>query len=161
MLDDPRRQRIVDVLVDASIDGNEAAAKRHRLSLRTVQRYWEKLEGDAELSRAVAKKFGPIEADRSNDLVQRDRKRRAALMNATDGVKSLVEEAVSRRKTVDDENLPKLLHSVVGAVKVLGEYDTAHTILMADELAADPPGESAPEGAGPDAGGPGSAAGYH
>jgi hypothetical protein len=121
---------IAQILVDAALLGDEAAAKRHTLSVRTIERYRAKSLSDRILSELVASKIRAAEGQWADGLAI-----------AIKGQIAFLTKASQSANAAD----PSAIHSIAGALKILA--DVALTSKMLDaRLARITGAEGAPAG---------------
>jgi len=105
---------IARVLIEASILGDEAAAARYNISVRTVERYRAKLAADPRLAAFVAGKKKASEAEWAHGLA-------SALKGNID--------FLNRASAQADPSSPEAIHAVAGALKILAEVSLASKML--------------------------------
>lgn len=131
------------VLADAAMIGDEAAATRHGVSVRTVERYRSKAKDDEALAASVGEKKAAYRTSLRDELIETTR------------------AGLTRMRTLLETETD--LHKAAGAVKIasdaLGALQIREAVLPEDDgrqhhdgPRADRAGEAARE----DAGGPGS-----
>lgn len=121
------RERAIRILIDAAALGDRKACETHKISDRTLRNYRQRLENDPKLTEAFRKK------NAAEDLSSRAL-RRITLAEVMHGI---------RAKVADPKTT---MRDLVAAVEVLGDQDTAETILVG-------PGEDQPDSGAPEAGG--------
>ena len=129
------RERAIRILLDAQDMGDATACKRHKITVRTLERYRRRLVDDPELSQAVALKKAEIEQGWR-------RERLAALRTGLRKLDELFAKASMKQ-----------LRDLVGGVKILGELQVASEVLSDD---SDRPDRSDEEPAPPAGHPPGS-----
>lgn len=111
-----QRDRAAKLLVEAATLGDKATAKKHGVSLRTLQRWRKQLEGDSALSQAVASKKAKVEEGWADEIP-------GALRAAIAFLTKAAEQA--------DPKDPAAIHSVAGAMKLLSETSATWKVLDA------------------------------
>lgn len=111
-----KRERVATIIVEATVLGDEATAKKHKLTGRSLQRYREALANSPLLSALVAEKKGKVEAGWADEIPGAMREAIAFLRRAaTDG----------------DHKDAAMVHSVAGAFKLLSEQAATWKVLDA------------------------------
>jgi len=101
-------------LAESAVFGDDVATKRHDVSLRTLQRWRERLGSDAKLAECVAEKRQALNEQWAEDLVP-------AIRASIDFIKRAAQEAPT--------NDPDMVHSIVGGFKILTDVAIAQKIL--------------------------------
>lgn len=124
------RDKAIRILVDAVQLGDAKACERHKVTVRTLQNYRKRLDGNPELSQAFAQK------KKQSDL-EWDAQRRAFLAEGFAKVRELIKEAGLAN-----------IRDVVGALKVAGELQVAsETLNVGDRADRQGPQASKSQGA--------------
>lgn len=113
-------ERISMVLADAQIRGDEAAAKLHDVSIRTVVRYRKQLETDQDLARHVAKRMGVLDEDWG------------------EAAREFLREAIAKLKEMVKTAPADQIRDVTGAVKIVGELQIVREAIHGQQPGADP-----------------------
>lgn len=100
------RNRAAIILAEAAVFGDEEAIKRHKISLRTLQRYRKAVGSDPELARLFADKKAALEVAWAQEIP-------AAAREAILFLRRASEKA--------DPKDPAVIHAVAGALKILTE----------------------------------------
>ena len=108
--------RVATILIEAAYQGDKDTAERWDISVRTIQRYRNRLDEDDELSRIVAVKKRQYETEWANELP-------AAIREAT--------RFLQRAARESDPKDPAAVHAVAGALKILAEVGITKAILDA------------------------------
>lgn len=137
-----QRDRAAKMLVEAATLGDKATAKKYGISLRSLQRWRKRLEGDTDLSSAVAAKKARVEEGWADEIP-------GALRAAIAFLRKAAEKA--------DPADPAAIHSVAGAMKLLSETSATWKVLDArlarqNRPAGSEAGSVAPGGTGPGTG---------
>lgn len=122
-------EHVACVLADAFVLGDASAARKWRVSKRTVQRYRSVASKDVKLTAAVAAKNAEVQHELSTLRV-------AFLREALQTMREKMKDAT--------------LYEVAGAVKVVGELH--HVALAVSDERPDEPDPEAAEAAGGDVG---------
>lgn len=137
-------ERAAAILVDAAYLGDEEAAKKWKITVRTIFNYRERLKTDVKLSELFRIKRAAAEGSWVSEL---KRALSATLRKAT-----MIVECIEPIETVETElgqeqkvNLPAL-RTLIGAGKDLGEIALALEVLNAGD--ADPYADPAAENQG-------------
>ncbi len=132
------------VLVDAQVMGDEKAAKKHKVGLRSVERYRTRMQKDPELHTLVAKKTAKVDEDLrpAREAFQRDA---VAFMQK---VVARGEALLPKCNAEQFGEVAAAVKDVSEAVRNIGELDLAARILGVGngDRGADP---QAPEAGGP------------
>lgn len=110
------RDKAARILCDAVVMGDRAACDKHEISLRSLQRYRQKLDGDPELSQVVAQKR-EIQDKAWGDEIP------AAIASCITYLKGAAQACKS-----DD---PDAVHAVAGALKILSEVSMTKQVIDA------------------------------
>lgn len=100
---------LAQVVLDAQVLGVDAAAKRHKLSRKTVQRYCDRAASSPELSRAVSEKKAPLVA---------------SWVEATEAARQRILARVLALAETSDE-----LRDVAGALKIVTDAHIAERVV--------------------------------
>jgi hypothetical protein len=101
-----QRERAAQLIVEATLDGDDAVTKRHAVSLRTLQRWRQALGTDDKLAQPVADRKSLIEAKWADTIP-------AALRSCVAFLQKAAELA--------DPKDPEAIHAVAGSMKLLSE----------------------------------------
>ena len=118
-------ERVAQIVVDASLIGDEAAAKRHNVSTKTVGRYRDLAQSDEVVSKLVAAKWEAADKDWSVGL--------------SSAIKAQI-EFLNRAATSASHTDPEVIREVTGALKTLA--DVALTSRMLDARIANRTGQA-------------------
>ena len=99
-------ERASRALATAALEGNDTAAQRENITVRTLQRYRQRLDTDATLSRLVAEKKARLESEWANEIAPTLRAALAFLQRAA---------------TALDPSDPEAVHALAGAFKLVNE----------------------------------------
>jgi hypothetical protein len=109
-------EEIARTLVDAVLEGDEVAAKKHKLSTRSVWRYRARSRKDSRLAELVRAKLELKEKDWAQDLP-------GAIGAAIEFLRRASEDA--------DHKDPQVIYSIAGALKILTDVTMSRRVLDA------------------------------
>lgn len=108
-------EKIAQVLVFASLYGDNQAAKDSGLALRTIQHYKKRLREEPELAKIYVLKKQEFEGEWVNEV--------ASTLLA--GMNYIKQASQSEEKT------PEMVHAIAGAMKIVGEIGLTKEIIDA------------------------------
>jgi hypothetical protein len=111
-----KREKIATIIVEASVNGDEAAAKKYGLNERSLRRYRALGEKDAGLADLVREKRAKVEAGWADEIP-------GALREAIGFLRKAATEG--------DVKDPAMVHSIAGAFKLLSEQAATWKVLDA------------------------------
>jgi hypothetical protein len=109
-----RKEQMAQILVEALYGGDREAAKKHGVSVRTIQLYRKRLQTDPELSRFFALKKDAFEG--------------MWLEDSTSAIREAI-RFLQRAATQADPTDPNAIHAVAGALKILAEVSLTREVL--------------------------------
>ncbi len=130
-------ERVARIVADADIMGEESAANRHGVSVRTIYNYRKRAAKDAAVAEAYKSKKSLINEKLDNDWS-------ASLDRALCTTVSKIDELVAKATL---ENL----RDVVGACKILGELKITKDALSDEQPGADRQGGTPSPNGSPEA----------
>lgn len=95
--------KVAMILVEAFLFGDEQAAKRNGLGLRTIQNYKSRMRTTPELAEKFIQKKEIVESDWANEI-------KPAMIAAVDYLK---------RASQSNDTSPEMVHAIAGAAKIL------------------------------------------
>lgn len=111
-----KRERVATIIVEASVNGDAAALKKHTISDRALRRYRAEASKDPELADLVRSKRAKVEEGWAEEIP-------GALRAAIGFLRKAAEEA--------DHKDPDVIYSVAGAFKLLNEAAATWKVLDA------------------------------
>lgn len=111
-----RYELAAQILAEAAVLGDHDTVRRHGISLRTLQRYRQRLAKDPKLAESVARKKAVLEREWATELAPAIRQTILFLRRAA-------QEA--------DPRDPHAIHAVAGALKILADVAMTQKVLDA------------------------------
>lgn len=122
-------ERAARALVQAALEGDAKASATEGITIRSIRRYRQRLEGDELLSRLVREKLYLAEREWAHKLAP-------AIRSALDFIARAGQQANPRD--------PNAIHAMAGALKLVTEAEVTKKVIDARLAASDRDGREAP-----------------